>query len=177
MALQGSVAVKDKPLILAHYMNDTSIKDWTPTKGNTEMYRALIILPIDNIDVANLSISIFIDPSGEVYEQYVSTRFSDCNWVGRESELLVVLGEEEDLDDIHEYLNLEEALEDYRNIDEETKLKEESSRPAKPPKTLPKPKRSSQSRHADDVGHEDQRARQESQQKAQTTTPEAQRIS
>lgn len=81
--------VLNKPNTL---QNDTSIKDETDDSEEVETYRALLILSLDNEDIASLRITRFPDPGGLAFSRYVTGIFSDCDWFGREKELMISMG-------------------------------------------------------------------------------------
>ncbi|PVD35750.1 hypothetical protein C0Q70_02713 [Pomacea canaliculata] len=89
LALQSAMVVNSQNVVIAYYKNDTSIKDETDDIEEVETYRALLILSLDNEDIASLRITRFPDPGGLAFSRYVTGIFSDCDWFGREKELMI----------------------------------------------------------------------------------------
>ncbi|PVD35755.1 hypothetical protein C0Q70_02718 [Pomacea canaliculata] len=71
--------------VLAHYTSERKIYNGGAfDTSEKDVYRALILLPLVNPQLASLEVSICQDS----YGSFINTRFNGCDWVGREEEVL-----------------------------------------------------------------------------------------
>ncbi|KAK7490435.1 hypothetical protein BaRGS_00018414, partial [Batillaria attramentaria] len=100
MALQSCTKVQGRNVVLAHYMREGDMEMGASLDG--EIYRALIVLPLDNPDLAELQVKMLVDPEGEAYQNWVKVNFPRDNWKNRELEARQAVAQE----DIIVYANL-----------------------------------------------------------------------
>nr|KAG5702096.1 hypothetical protein BaRGS_032345 [Batillaria attramentaria] len=92
MALQSCTKVQGRNVVLAHYMREGDMEMGASLDG--EIYRALIVLPLDNPDLAELQVKMLVDPEGEAYQNWVKVNFPRDNWKNRELEARQAVGKE-----------------------------------------------------------------------------------